>query len=57
MPNEYKELEEAINTTINVNGLLILLSAKGIIKTDEFVAAKETALKELKLEYPQLFKD
>lgn len=53
--DDFDSLEEQINNILNTNALLILLNKKGLIDADEFMTAKEEALKELKKQYPKLF--
>lgn len=57
MAENFKEREEQINTIINVNALLMLLTEKNIIKDYEFRGMKQKALEDFKNEFPQLFKE
>lgn len=47
--------EEQINTILNTNAILIILESKGLITTEEFISAKNDALKSFKKEFPNLF--
>lgn len=52
---KFDPLEEQVNDILNIRALLDILVQKRIICVCEFIAEKERALKEFKLEYPQLF--
>jgi hypothetical protein len=52
---KFELVEETINNILNTNALLIILNKKGIISADEFMKAKEEALREFKQEFPELF--
>lgn len=54
---DFDSLEEQINNILNTNALLILLNKKGLIKTEEFLQAKDEALRDLKRQYPKLFEE
>ena len=54
---DFDSLEEQVNNIVNTNALLILLNKKGVITTNEFLNAKDEALKEFKKLYPTLFKE
>lgn len=53
---KFELVEETVNNILNVNALLIILNKKGLLDSEEFLKAKDQALKEFKQEFPDLFK-
>lgn len=52
---EYDSLKESVNTALNLEALLLVLNRKGLVTKDEFTLAKNEALINMKIEFPNLF--